>query len=466
MTQSVVLQIGQCGNQVGRQFWERALKEHAEYNEDGTFDESLNTFFRNVDTRFTPARDLPLKRGAQIASLRARAVLIDMEEGVVNEVLSGPLADVFDTHQTVTNVSGSGNNWAVGYFTYGQTHKEQISDTVRIAVEQCDCLQSFILLHSMGGGTGSGLGTYVLELLHDEYPSVYRFVTAVYPSKDDDVITSPYNSVLAMHQLQQHADCVIPVENQALQDIVEVVDHQTKGRLKRNSAVTGPDTKKSKPWDRMNSIVANTLLNMTSSSRFAGSLNVDVNEITTNLVPFPGMHFLTCSLSPLYDLADVRVPPRRLDQMFSDAFDPSFQLAKCHPRKGILTACALMVRGNVEVSDIRRNIDRVKSKLHFVKWNQEGWKTGLCAQPPVGQRHALLCMANNTCLHETFSNVRSRFLQLYRKRAFRHHYTTHGMDEDRFTAALASLDHLLSLYSDVEATSDSEPQQLPDIDVL
>jgi hypothetical protein len=42
-------------------------------------------------------------------------------------------------------------------------------------------------------GTGSGLGTYVLNLLHDEYPDVYRFTTAVYPSADDDVITSPYN---------------------------------------------------------------------------------------------------------------------------------------------------------------------------------------------------------------------------------------------------------------------------------
>ena len=39
-------------------------------------------------------------------------------------------------------------------------------------------------------------------------------MTAVYPSADDDVITSPYNSVLAMHQLTEHADCVLPIENQ------------------------------------------------------------------------------------------------------------------------------------------------------------------------------------------------------------------------------------------------------------
>jgi hypothetical protein len=32
--------------------------------------------------------------------------------------------------------------------------------------------------------------------------------------------------------------------------------------------------------------------------RFEGSLNVDLNEITMNLVPFPRMHYLISSLSP------------------------------------------------------------------------------------------------------------------------------------------------------------------------
>ena len=45
-----------------------------------------------------------------------------------------------------------------------------------------------------GRGTGSGLGTYLLGALADEYPKTYRFVTAVFPAADDDVITSPYNA--------------------------------------------------------------------------------------------------------------------------------------------------------------------------------------------------------------------------------------------------------------------------------
>lgn len=54
----------------------------------------------------------------------------------------------------------------------------------------------------------------MLSLLEEEFPDVCRIVTAMYPSAEDDVITSPYNSVLAMRELTEHADCVLPVENQ------------------------------------------------------------------------------------------------------------------------------------------------------------------------------------------------------------------------------------------------------------
>lgn len=49
----------------------------------------------------------------------------------------------------------------------------------------------------------------------------------------------------------------------------------------------------------MNAIAAHLLLNLTSSVRFEGALNVDLNDITMNLVPFPGMHFLLAAMSPL-----------------------------------------------------------------------------------------------------------------------------------------------------------------------
>jgi tubulin epsilon len=56
--------------------------------------------------------------------------------------------------------------------------------------------------------------------LQDQFPEVFRFTASVFPSEDDDVVTSPYNSLLAASKLVEHADCVLPLENQALIDIV------------------------------------------------------------------------------------------------------------------------------------------------------------------------------------------------------------------------------------------------------
>ncbi|XP_074043485.1 tubulin epsilon chain isoform X2 [Macrotis lagotis] len=438
-----------------------ALYLHFICAQKGIYDDSLRNFFRNVDTRGNDD-GIDISRG-KICSLKARAVLIDMEEGVVNEILQGPLKDIFDSKQLVTNVSGSGNNWAVGYKVFGSQYRDQIVEKLRQTAEHCDCLQCFFIIHSMGGGTGSGLGTFVLNLLEDEFPEVYRFVTSVFPSGEDDVITSPYNSVLAMKELNEHADCVLPIENESLFDIVSKINHMvTSGKpgttVKPESLVTlneGGIKKKlqEKPFDTMNNIVGNLLLNLTSSARFEGSLNMDLNEISMNLVPFPQLHYLVSSLTPLYTLADVNIPPRRLDQMFSDAFSKDHQLIQADPKHSLYLACALLVRGNVQISDLRRNIERLKSSLHFVSWNQEGWKTSLCSVPPVGHSHSLLALANNTCVKPTFIGLKNRFSRLYKKKAHLHHYLqVDGMEENCFIEAVSSLSSLIESYNELDVT--------------
>lgn len=77
----------------------------------------------------------------------------------------GPLSEIFDHKQLLTDVSGSGNNWAHGHNFYGPKYHEFVTEKVRATVEECDSLQSFFLVHSLGGGTGSGLGSYIMEVL-------------------------------------------------------------------------------------------------------------------------------------------------------------------------------------------------------------------------------------------------------------------------------------------------------------
>lgn len=104
------------------------------------------------------------------------------------------------------------------------------------------------MCHSIAGGTGSGLGSFVLEKIRDrsvglstepllcqteishhssEPYCLFRFpkkliqTYSVFPNQDEtsDVVVQPYNSVLTLKRLLQHPDCVVVLDNTALNRI-------------------------------------------------------------------------------------------------------------------------------------------------------------------------------------------------------------------------------------------------------
>ena len=391
---------------------------------------------------------------------------------MTNELLSGPMRDVFDTKQFITGQSGSGNNWACGSHHYGPMYRDTLLEAVRRQAEDADSLQSFLLLHSLGGGTGSGLGSYMLGALADEYPDVYRFSVSVFPSEDDDVVTSPYNAMLSCAALAEHADCVLPVENQALMDIVTSIQSKSLGS-QRGSSLSGLDSGDvggraghgGKPWDGMNGIAANLLLNLTAGMRFDGSLNVDINEITTNLVPFPKLHFLLSSMSPVAVSADRgrNIPaPRTMDQIFTEVFGRDRQLASVDPRRSTYLACALMLRGGVNISDANRNVERLRRGLKMAHWVSDGFKVGLCDRAPVGTPYSALCLANNCAMQRPLDAMNERFGKLRKRNVYLHHYTEY-MDLADIDGAAECIQDLGAEYGrlDIARVPDTVPSIEP-----
>lgn len=75
--------------------------------------------------------------------------------------------------------------------------------------------QGFMLMHSIAGGTGSGLGSFLLERLNDRFPKKLIQTYSVFP-ESSDVVVQPYNSLLAMKRLVNNADSVVVLDNAAL----------------------------------------------------------------------------------------------------------------------------------------------------------------------------------------------------------------------------------------------------------
>merc|ERR1712187_46137 len=136
-----------------------------------------------------------------------RPILMDLEPGTMDSVRAGPFGQLFRPDNFVFGQTGAGNNWAKGHYTEGAELIDSVLDVVRKEAEGCDCLQGFQICHSLGGGTGAGLGTLLISKIREEYPDRQMVTFSVFPSpKVSDTDVEPYNATLSVHQLVENAD--------------------------------------------------------------------------------------------------------------------------------------------------------------------------------------------------------------------------------------------------------------------
>ena len=92
-----------------------------------------------------------------------------------------------------------------------------VLDRIRKLADNCTGLQGFLVFHATGGGTGSGLGSLLLERLSVDYGRKSKLSFAVSPSPQvSTAVVEPYNSVLSTHALLEHTDCTFCLDNEAL----------------------------------------------------------------------------------------------------------------------------------------------------------------------------------------------------------------------------------------------------------
>lgn len=105
-----------------------------------------------------------------------------MEPGTIETVKASPIGGLFRPDNMIFGQSSAGNNWAKGHYTEGAELVDQILDVTRREAENCDCLQGFQIAHSLGGGTGSGLGTLLISKIREEFPDRMMATFSVVPS--------------------------------------------------------------------------------------------------------------------------------------------------------------------------------------------------------------------------------------------------------------------------------------------
>ncbi|VAI55876.1 unnamed protein product [Triticum turgidum subsp. durum] len=411
MREILHIQGGQCGNQIGAKFWEVICDEHGidqtgKYAGDSDLQlERINVYYNEASGgRFVP-----------------RAVLMDLEPGTMDSLRSGPYGQIFRPDNFVFGQSGAGNNWAKGHYTEGAELIDSVLDVVRKEAENCDCLQGFQVCHSLGGGTGSGMGTLLISKIREEYPDRMMLTFSVFPSpKVSDTVVEPYNATLSVHQLVENADECMVLDNEALYDICF--------RTLKLATPTFGD---------LNHLISATMSGVTCCLRFPGQLNSDLRKLAVNLIPFPRL------------------------QLTQQMWDSKNMMCAADPRHGRYLTASAMFRGKMSTKEVDEQMLNVQNKnsSYFVEWIPNNVKSSVCDIPPTGLSMSSTFVGNSTSIQEMFRRVSEQFTAMFRRKAFLHWYTGEGMDEMEFTEAESNMNDLVAEYQQYQdATADEEEE--------
>ena len=142
---------------------------------------------------------------------------------VIHSIQNGSHGQIYNAENIYISKDGggAGNNWAFGHQA-GEKVLDALIDIIDREADGSDSLEGFQLLHSIAGGTGSGLGSFLLERLNDHYPKKIIQTYSVFPANQEgvsDTVVQPYNSMLTLKRLTQSADSVVVLDNAALTSI-------------------------------------------------------------------------------------------------------------------------------------------------------------------------------------------------------------------------------------------------------
>jgi len=418
------IQVGQCGNQIGNSFWQTLIKEHnidgSGYYEGETAEvdlDKVSVYMRSAGERYVP-----------------RSCLIDLEPGTVDVIKASPVGTLFKPDNFVFGASGAGNNWAKGHYTEGAELIEEALDVVRKEVENCDCPQGFQICHSLGGGTGSGMGTLVLLKLRDAYPDRILTTFSVYPSpKVSDTVVEPYNAVLSTHQLLENSDETFIIDNEALYNIAHNV-------LKLDA----PN------YANLNYLISCVMAGVTASLRFPGKLNGDLRKLGVNLVPFPRLHFFLIAQAPLSSKDNSAYLKVNVQELTNQCFSPRNFFANVKPDDGKYMTASLLFRGKMSTQEVDENIEKRQNANgdDFVEWIPNNMKTSVVTVSPKDAEQSCTFVANTTALKGIFQRLATQFGSMYKRKAFLHWYKGEGMDEMEFQEADKNVRDLITEYQD------------------
>ena len=176
-------------------------------------------------------------------------------------------------------------------------------------------------------------------------------------------------------------------------------------------------------------------------------------------MPFPRVHFVTTSYSPIFNESRSGHELGSVSDITNAVFEQSSFFAKINPTHGKYMACCMMYRGDVTPKEVGQAVSVIRTKrtIQFVDWSPTGFKTGINSHIPTvvpngalaPHKRSVAMIANTSAIGQVFNRMDKKFDLLYAKRAFVHWFVGEGMEEGELAEAREDLAALEKDYEEI-----------------
>ncbi|QLG73407.1 hypothetical protein HG535_0E04910 [Zygotorulaspora mrakii] len=399
----ITIQVGQCGNQIGKHFWSQLAKEHGiDRDGQGTVgdspsrirDDDTNPFFKmNDSNRYTP-----------------RALMLDLEPSAIQDV-QNHFPGMFDSRASWISPEelGAGNSWSKGY-DYGLANQDNFLNMIDKEIDSTDNFEGFQLIHSVAGGTGSGLGSSLLEAISDRYPKKFLTTYSVFPSSESEVVIQPYNTILTLRRLSENSDASVVFDNNALLNLTS--------RVFRDPYTSYLHT---------NQLISAAMSSITNSIRFPSYMYNSLPSIFSTMIPTPDLHFLIPGFTPFtsdYVTGGKDHKNNTPYDILLDLFDGSNSMVSHNTESPTYFSVYCSLIGMLEQNDILRAITKAQQRLNFAPWSYSSVHVNVGSRSPYlasqsGQNQTSgLILSNTSSVISLFDVSCKTFDKIFSKGAF------------------------------------------------
>ena len=120
----------------------------------------------------------------------------------------------------------------------------------------------------------------------------------------------------------------------------------------------------------INRLIAQSISNTTSSMRFNGCFNANINDFQNNLIPFERIKFMINGYAPILPSTKSYSDQPSVNYITNNCFDAEFMFTQCNPIKGVYMSSCLMFRGDVVPKEINVAVAALKTKktISLIDW--------------------------------------------------------------------------------------------------